>query len=142
MQNNDLISRSALLKSFKRSCLGECEFCPRAIYSPDEPEIICGLIQCAPAVDPEPVRHGKYGFVGMDMMAGSRTFYFGTCSECHERINFEAKHKNYCPHCGAKMTDEKARDLKPCDNCEHYEWDMPQCKECNPENGFKWHKRR
>ena len=59
-----------------------------------------------PTIDAEPVRHGKYGFVGMDMMAGSRAFYFGTCSECHERINFEAKHKNYCPNCGAKMDEE------------------------------------
>ena len=53
-----------------------------------------------------PVRHGRWGFLGMDMMAGSRAFYFGTCSECRERINFEPKHKNYCPNCGAKMDGE------------------------------------
>lgn len=54
----------------------------------------------------EPVQHGRWGFLGMDMMAGSRAFYFGTCSECRERINFEAAHKNFCPNCGAKMEEE------------------------------------
>lgn len=64
------------------------------------------IVETAPAVDAEPVRRGRYGFVGMDMMAGTRAFYFGTCSECRERINFEANHKNYCPNCGAKMKEE------------------------------------
>ena len=24
-----------------------------------------------------------------------------------------------------------------CENCGNYGWDMPQCKECNSENGYK-----
>lgn len=98
--NGDLISRSALLGGYD----------VRKVTEYDESG--CGLeykavsveaIEAAPAVDAEPVRHARYGFIGMDMMAGSRAFYFGTCSACQERINFESKHKNYCPNCGAKM---------------------------------------
>lgn len=89
--NNDLISRSALLELAHNHVGGTVD---------------CNDIARFPAVDAEPVRRGKYGFVGMDMMAGSRAFYFGTCSECRERINFEAKHKNFCPNCGAKMDAE------------------------------------
>ena len=66
-------------------------------------------LQDAETIDAEPVRHGRWGFLGMDMMAGSRAFYFGTCSECRERINFELKHKNYCSNCGAKMDKEDSK---------------------------------
>ena len=56
-----------------------------------------------PSVDAKPVRYGKYEFIGMGMMAGTRRLYFGTCSECKERIIFASEHKNYCSNCGAKM---------------------------------------
>ena len=26
----------------------------------------------------------------------------------------------------------------PCTNCVNFGWSMPQCKECNKENGYKW----
>lgn len=29
-----------------------------------------------------------------------------------------------------------------CPSCENNGWDMPQCRECNPENGFKWYTKR
>ncbi len=29
-----------------------------------------------------------------------------------------------------------------CFSCTHNGWDMPQCKECNPENNFKYFQRR
>ena len=61
---------------------------------------------CAPTIDAEPVRHGHYGFVGMNLMAGVRSTFFGTCSECRERIIFDPNHNNYCPNCGAKMVAE------------------------------------
>lgn len=102
MQNNDLISRSALLKSFKRSCLGDCEFCPRAIYSPDEPEIICGLIQCAPAVDAEPVRHGRWIDRGDYVTTAYGSLDLKICSECNAEVTLDG-YDYYCPNCGCKM---------------------------------------
>lgn len=27
--------------------------------------------------------------------------------------------------------------FNPCSECAHEDWDMPQCKDCNIENGFK-----
>lgn len=104
MGENDLISRAALEKALNDLMIR------RGVKSWRDTEFDASdfedLIDEAPAVDAEPVRHGQWGFLGMDMMAGSRAFYFGTCSECRERINFEAAHKNYCPNCGAKMDGE------------------------------------
>ena len=31
-------------------------------------------------------------------------------------------------------------NFKPCDNCESNGWDMPECRECNIGNGFKYYK--
>ena len=28
--------------------------------------------------------------------------------------------------------------FNPCSECAHEDWDMPQCKDCNIENGFKY----
>lgn len=30
--------------------------------------------------------------------------------------------------------------LKPCYDCDNKGWDMPECKECNNANGFKYFK--
>ena len=102
--NNDLISRSALLKSFERRCLGACAFCPHAIYSPEEPKITCGLVQCAPAVDAEPVQHGRW----LDMQDDYTTEGMWRCSVCGDDRYFDIMTPTecgvyYCPACGAKM---------------------------------------
>lgn len=34
-----------------------------------------------------------------------------------------------------KLTTQKT---EPCRDCSCYQWDMPQCKECNAENNFKY----
>ena len=31
---------------------------------------------------------------------------------------------------------------KRCNTCEHYGWDMPQCRDCTDENGRRWHSYR
>lgn len=31
-------------------------------------------------------------------------------------------------------------NFKPCNDCENNGWDMPECKECNIGNGFKYFK--
>ena len=47
----------------------------------------------------------------------------------------------FCPGCGAKM-DGKECVPRKCGTCSNDGWDMPQCRECNEENGFKWYKRK
>ena len=58
----------------------------------------------------------------------------GWCSkwdkECDEKMHtksFRMKHPK-----GITETNN------PCLTCGHYGWDMPQCKECNKYNGFKY----
>lgn len=56
------------------------------------------LIETAPTVDAEPVRHGKWIEVGIGFN------YHFECSECvwKDGYPFNDRHK-YCPNCGAKM---------------------------------------
>lgn len=49
----------------------------------------------------EPLVHASYGFVGPHI--GSLYADHGTCGNCKERILIDPQHKNFCPHCGAKM---------------------------------------
>jgi len=58
-----------------------------------------------PAVDAEPVRHGKW--IKADSQQYFRKHYpFFTCSECGYRKDSQKKW-NYCPNCGADMRGEK-----------------------------------
>ena len=109
MPNDDLISREALLEAPSEKPMVDV-FPNWKDFDSDLRHILCKLgdafeheIEAVPAVDAEPVRHGRYEFIGMDMLAGTRSFRFGTCSECKQRINFAYKHNKYCPNCGAKM---------------------------------------
>ena len=51
-----------------------------------------------PRVDAEPVRHGRWEYVGGNLYR---------CSICHEGMadddNILTGKENYCPNCGAKM---------------------------------------
>ena len=38
-------------------------------------------------------------------------------------------------------TQDKKSQFETCKDCGHYGWDMPQCKECNAANGFKYFSR-
>jgi hypothetical protein len=33
-------------------------------------------------------------------------------------------------------------DMIPCSECDHEDWNMPQCKECNAKNNFKYFERK
>ena len=79
MKNNDLISRSALLKAWREI---------RGVCVPDL--VVDCMIGEAPAVDAEPVRHGLWEH-GMQ------------CSFCKQ---VDTAKPNYCPSCGAKMDAE------------------------------------
>ena len=86
--NGDLISREALLKELCEGCNGaKKKGCgnPCCDYE---------LIELAPAVDAEPVRHGRW--IGTS---------FGTikCSLCGSSYNIYKGFAEYCAGCGAKM---------------------------------------
>lgn len=36
-----------------------------------------------------------------------------------------------------KKNEIPKQDTDPCRDCARYQWDLPQCKECNAENNFK-----
>lgn len=86
--NNDLISRSAL----------KAELMKRAVSCPKSHIRAYGscisALEVSPAVDAEPVRHGKWLYVGY----GKPDAW--DCSECGVMV---AKQYFYCPRCGARM---------------------------------------
>lgn len=95
---NDLVSRSALLK--KKTRMMEYD------------ETGCGVhaivvraddIENAPAVDAEPVRHGKW----IDKLSDCYWPGDKICSECGAEYSF-CKVQNYCPNCGARMDTKEA----------------------------------
>ena len=58
----------------------------------------------APAADVVPVRHGRWIDAYPDIEPNPM-FMYGICSEC----GFEqgiSKYLNYCPNCGARMTED------------------------------------
>ena len=102
MQNNDLISRSALLDVIPEAVADEASSENEIAYAEgwnDCLESFRSIIKYAPAVDTKPVRHGRW--------IHDTNNLFG-CSECMERdtMSFRRGLKNYCPNCGAKMDAE------------------------------------
>lgn len=117
--NNDLINRRALQAVFENECVGLCDCCEHIRHNPEG----CALIDNAPAVDAEPVRHGRWVWNNdaIDWNIGA-----WVCSECgvrNENIHAEAPGKRrgcicspyvwagsqYCPSCGAKMDKEEGQ---------------------------------
>ena len=119
--NGDLISREALIKELEQRHLDDVFIkrglppvykmsleCNRALKT--QGSAIRAVINGLPAVDAEPVRHGKWIY---DPDANDWGIGGYVCSECH------AKNENlpcgkvanpmmfvgtkYCPYCGAKM---------------------------------------
>ena len=61
-------------------------------------------VQRLPAVDAEPVRHGR--FIGTEYNGyadGNPVYYEWKCSECGCVFEDEEPTYNYCPNCGADM---------------------------------------
>ena len=87
---SDLISRTALLEAMPKN---------DEILSFEVRRVICK----APAVDAEPVRHGRW------KNGNNRPFtYLRLCSVCGKESYFcgNGCSYNYCPNCGAKMDAE------------------------------------
>lgn len=81
---NDLISRKALLAEYDRVHVGE-------------PGRARKLIEDAPMVDAETVRHGRW----IEKPTTVKYWSYSECSVCGSWQ--EECRMNYCPHCGAKM---------------------------------------
>lgn len=79
----DLIDRDELLKRFE-------------LTSQANGNAIRYEIKCAPTVDAEPVRHGKW--YTAEKYNG---YLYWNCDQCHK--HFTSQKSNYCPNCGAKM---------------------------------------
>lgn len=104
MENNDLISRSALIAEFDAKCMGGCGNCE---YAGDE-YFRCKLLETVPAVDAEIIRHGRW----IPNKVGAVETKF-ECSECGRTVilgnDYFAKATEYASHsfpychCGAKM---------------------------------------
>lgn len=96
---NDLISREALIKEMEHGKHPE-------FY--DGQDIANWQMQCienAPAVDAEPVRHGKW--MNVCEMLPPEYYDNKRCSVCsnfalHDRLG-RVRMSCYCPNCGAKM---------------------------------------
>jgi hypothetical protein len=95
-QNNDLISRSALLDEFRaRKMTDAVPNYDRATVDVKDAlyqyaQLTKGLLFVAPAVDAEVVRHGRWTF----------PWTSPECSVCRKTQKWTS---NYCPNCGAKM---------------------------------------
>lgn len=90
--NDDLISRSALLDILLLLAKYQPEYKTSTILG------VCETIKTQPAVDAEPVRHGRweepYPYDPYDCYK---------CSCCGVKYDLTW---NYCPNCGAKMDAE------------------------------------
>lgn len=102
--NNDLISRSALLKNKTRMTEYDESGCGVHVFVVKEEDVLE-----APAVDAEVVRHGRWHPIkeemGWNCPYGELTIGY-KCSEC----GWEGVGKDvspYCPNCGAKMMENR-----------------------------------
>ncbi len=104
---DDLISREAMLEVMKKSTYVTSKYFDvegRDIGNTDgrewiERRRVFNVINGAPAMDAEPVRHGRWIFRDDDMMPDY------VCSLCGCTSIYTAGAK-YCPNCGAKMQEE------------------------------------
>ena len=87
---NDLISRSAL----------RAELTIGAEYLDEDTLLtVINTLDCAPTVDAEPVRHGRWK---LDVSPYTNRWLY-KCTACNSFAEYET---DYCPNCGAKMDEE------------------------------------
>ena len=92
---SDLISRTALLDAMPKD---------DELLSVDVRRIICE----SPIIDAEPVRHGQWEtkeYTTEDSFDDWIVIHHEeVCSECGKG---QGERSNFCPHCGAKMTEKQ-----------------------------------
>lgn len=97
----EYIEREALIRRIKEIHCAECDSyngvrC-RACWVDDTLD----YIDSEPAADVAPVQHGQW--------IEKEKYTFGImydCSLCEDRILDNGHHWNYCPNCGARMTED------------------------------------
>ena len=106
MTNNDLISRSALITAINTNS-------PTFYDGQDIANWQAKCINEAPAVDAEPVQHGKWQF-NPNGIYNDNTWVCSVCGEPWTLIdgNTEENFMYYCPHCGAKMDGGTKTDVR------------------------------
>ena len=93
----EYIEREALMRRIKEIHCAECDSyhgvrC-RACWVDDTLD----YIDCEPAADVAPVRHGRWKPFGIDSRGRVRRW---NCTACHMTSRDGG---NYCPYCGARM---------------------------------------
>lgn len=69
---------------------------------------VVGMIENAPTVEAEPVRHGKWKWLSCTYDRVPREAEY-ECSECHHKTIVHGDYmpwEKYCPNCGARMDEE------------------------------------
>ena len=114
--NGDLISREALIKELEQRHLDDVFIkrglppmrkmsleCNRALKT--QGDAIRDVINDMPAVDAEPVRHGKWEKIRDSQMYDDYycVYFDYECSNCGDVTNDRHNLPRYCPYCGAKM---------------------------------------
>ena len=92
---SDLISREALLEVLRG-------LKPSGFEQSFAGQVAIRCIEAAPAVDAEPVRHGRWGEYEFFPLSPSLNGY--PCSNCGQHVD---RKTCYCPNCGAKMDEEE-----------------------------------
>lgn len=98
MPTDDYIKRSDALE--------EVQYIPVTMDDEIDVEAAQQMINAIPAVDVEPVRHGRW--IRMTGMMPPEFHGHYECSECEWRGKHDIEREyHYCPNCGAKMDEDE-----------------------------------
>lgn len=106
---DDLISRKALIEALEPEYMRKARMVENGEYHLDTLAegftSAHNLIESAPAVEAEPVKHGRWIPLEYDGFAdGNPVWDLWECSECQEEHSGDEETLTpYCPNCGAKM---------------------------------------
>jgi hypothetical protein len=74
------------------------------------------------------------------MMGTMKCTYETPCGWC---TKWDKKCDQKIPERGLRVKVNPVDEtFSPCSECEHNDWDMPQCKECNATNDFRYFERK
>ena len=105
--NDDLISRSALIKEFEDTGLGDDSLI-ESVFAAG----VYTKIENAPSVKAAPVKNAKWRIGKKEIIcAGNDGCYEAMRWSSSIQVGyFNGKLPGYCPHCGAKMDKEATND--------------------------------
>ena len=104
--SDDLISRAEaidVIRSMTISLGG------KEIFHPEAKKSVLGALDDLPAVDAEPVRHGRWIYRGDYVTTADGSLDIKVCSVCNAEVTID-HYDDYCPHCGAMMDLEEENE--------------------------------